>query len=264
MNKIVSLLAGAVLVAACQQVVDLKLNSVPPQLVIEGSVNNAPGPYQITISQSVDFYHDNTFPQVPGAIVIITDSTAAVSDTLSEVAQGIYQTHFIEGQPGHTYKLKAIIAGKVYTSSSTMPQPVVLDSVTFDYTTKKVIRATANFQDPIGVANYYKFTAYINGKYLKEVHTWDDRLSDGRYVREKMDNDTSDIKKGNLVVLNLIGIDRGVYTYMSEAENIAYHNSNLVAPTTPQSNIMGGALGYFSAETMSSKTGVPARAASTN
>src|SRR5258706_2249979 len=176
MNKIFSLLAGASLAIACQQVVDLKLNNAPPQLVIEGSVNNANGPYQITINQSVNFYHDNRFPGVSGALVIINDSTAAVTDTLSEITQGVYQTHIIIGQPGHTYKLKAFVSGKTYTSSSTMPQPVTLDSVTFDYTTKKVIRALANFQDPIRVVNYYKFTSYVNGKYLNELKTFTDRL----------------------------------------------------------------------------------------
>jgi hypothetical protein len=263
MRKIISYVAAVLIMTACQQVVDLKLSNTNAQLVIEGSVNNGQGPYQVTITKSVDFYHDNTYPAVSGAMVIITDSTAAVTDSLSETAQGVYQTHFIGGHPGHTYKLKAIIAGKTYTSTSTMPQPVQLDSVTFDYATKKIIRATANFQDPAGVVNFYKFTSYVNGEYLREVHTWDDRLSDGRYIREKMDNDTSDIKKGNQVLLNLVGIDKAVYTYMKQAEDIAYNNSNLVTPTTPQSNIVGGALGYFSAETINSKTNIPTKAAST-
>src|SRR5882757_7125723 len=157
MNKIISFVTGAFIMTACQQVVDLKLNNTSAQLIIEGSVNNGPGPYQVTITKSIDFYQDNTYPTISGAMVIIADSTAAVTDTLSEIAQGVYQTHFIAGYPGHTYKLKTIVAVKVYSSTSTMPQPVSLDSVTFDYATKKVIRATADFQDPIGVVNFYKF-----------------------------------------------------------------------------------------------------------
>ena len=68
---------------ACQQVVDLNLNNSSTQLVIEGSVNNAAGPYHVTITKSVNFYHDNSYPSVSGAMVIIIDSTAAVIDTLN-------------------------------------------------------------------------------------------------------------------------------------------------------------------------------------
>ena len=69
-----------------------------------------------------------------------------------------------------------------------------------------------------------------------------------------MDNDTSEIKRNDFVRLSLVGIDKGVYTFLSEAENIAYSNDNLAAPATPTSNISGGCLGYFSAQTVSSKT----------
>lgn len=253
MNKIILFLLVTFLSAGCQQVVDLKLNNADAKLIIQGSVNNTAGPYQVTITKSIGFYQDNVYPTVSGALVIITDSTAAVRDTLSEVAPGIYETHFISGHAGNTYLLKVALDGKTYAASSTMPQPVVLDSVTFNYDTKNTIRAVANFQDPAGVSNYYKFSCYTNGKNLNEVHTFEDRLSDGRYIREKMDNDTSDIKKNDYVQLNPICLDKAVYTYMSEAEDIAYNNDNLVAPSTPQTNLTEGALGYFSAETISSR-----------
>ena len=264
MKKLILLHVIALVLTGCDQVVDLKLNNVAAQLTIEGSVNNGPGPYQVIINQSVDFYHDNTYPPISGALVVINDSTANVTDTLSEVVPGTYQTHVISGTPGHAYKLTIAIGGKTYTSTSVMPQPVILDSVSFDYDTKNKIRAIANFQDPAGMPSYYRFTSYVNGKYLKEVHTFEDRLSDGRYIREQMDNDTSDIKKGNLVLLNLMCTDKQVHTFFKESEDITYDNSNLAAPTTPQSNISGGALGYFSAETISSKSGTPRRTASTN
>ncbi len=255
MKEVTFLLAGALMVTACQQVVDLNLNKSSARLTIEGSVNNGPGPHHVRITRSINFYQDNSYPNVSGAIVIITNTSAAVTDTLSEVSPGIYETHSIAGRPGDTYRLSAFVENKIYTATSTMPQPVALDSVTFNYGTKNTIRAVANFQDPMGTINYYKFTAYVNGKYLKELHTFEDRLSDGRYIREKMDNDTSDIKKGDDVLLSLIGIDKAVDAYLKEAQTIAYDNANLVAPSTPQTNIEGGALGYFSAETISSKNG---------
>jgi len=98
--------------------------------------------------------------------------------------------------------------------------------------------------------------ATINGVLDKRFQTFEDRLSDGRYIHEEMDYDTSEIKRFDTVQLSVVGIDKGVYTFLSEAENIAYGNNNLAAPATPASNISGGCLGYFSAQTVSSKKNV--------
>jgi hypothetical protein len=114
----------------------------------------------------------------------------------------------------------------------------------------------ANFQDPAGIVNFYKYSTTINGVLDKRFQTFEDRLSDGRYLQDKMDDDTSEIKRNDMVQLSLVGIDKGVYTFLNEAENIAYNNSNLASPATPTSNITGGCLGYFSAQTVSSKSNV--------
>ena len=169
----------------------------------------------------------------------------------------MYVTHSItRGNPGHTYLLNVSLSGKTYTASSTMPQPVALDSVTFDTRDTTQIFAMANYQDPAGIANYYKYGMVINGVVDQRFLTFEDRLSDGRYIRDKVDADTGEIKRNYTVKLCLVGIDKGVDTYLQEAAGIAYNNSSLAAPATPTSNINGGCLGYFSAQTVSSKTGV--------
>ena len=257
MKKYAIGLPALCLICACTKTVQLNLNTAGSQLVIQGTVSDTTGPYQVLIAQSVGFYASSIYPSVSGATVTIADSTTGVTDQLTETSPGVYRTHSIIGRPGDTYLLTAQVNGKTYTASSTMPQPVLLDSVTFDnQSVKNTIRAESNFQDPVQYTNYYSFTQYANGKNLQEIHTFEDRLSNGRYVREKMDNDTSDIKNGDTVQLFLIGIDKNVYTFLSEAENIAYNNDNLVAPATPTSNITGGCLGYFSAQTVSSKKGI--------
>lgn len=59
-----------------------------------------------------------------------------------------------------------------------------------------------------------------------------------------------------MVRLSLVGINANVYTYLHEAEAVTYDNNNLSSPATPTSNIHGGCLGYFSAQTVSNKTAV--------
>lgn len=243
-------------VTACTKTITPALNTAPAQLIIQGAVSDTAGPYYVSIVQSVGFYSENVYPGVSGAAITIKDSTTGLRDSLTEVSSGLYVTHMLlQGIPGHIYILNVDLNGKIFSASSTMPQPVLLDSVTFDTSDNKQIRAIANYQDPAGIVNYYKYSTVINGVLDKRFQTFEDRLSDGRYIQDKMDDDSSEIRRNDVVQLSLVGIDKAVYTFLSQAENIAYANDNQAAPATPTSNITGGCLGYFSAQTVSSKTG---------
>jgi len=258
MKKIFFILSLLIVFIACTKTITPSLNTVAPQLIIQGVVSDTAGPYYVSIVNSVGFYTDNSYPGISGVAVTITDSTAGLKDVLTETTTGLYVTHtLVRGISGHTYLLNVSLNGKTYTASSTMPQPVLLDSVSFDTATdSKRFRAQANYQDPKGIVNFYKYSLVINGVRDDRFQTFEDRLSDGRYIQDKIDADTSEIKRSDMIQLSLAGIDRNVYTYLSEAENIAYNNSSLAAPATPVSNISGGCLGYFSAQTVSCKTGV--------
>jgi len=242
---------------SCTKTITPKLDVASSQIVIQGAISDTAGPYYVTIVNSVGFYANSIYPGISGAAITITDSSTGLTDQLTEVSPGVYRTSsLIQGVYGDTYLLNVLLNGKTYTSSSRMPQPVLLDSVSFDVSDTKQIRAQANYQDPAGIVNYYKYSTVINGVTDQRFQSFEDRLSDGRYIRDKMDNDTSEIRKNDVVRLSLVGIDKGVYTYLHEAENIAYSNDNLAAPASPESNITGGCLGYFSAQTVSSKTAV--------
>jgi len=245
---------------ACQKVVHLDLKTTSPELDIQGDITNMAGPYTVSLTQSVDFYADNVYPTVSGAIVKVTDSTAGVTDSLTESAPGIYSTHLLQGVPGHTYSMYVNSGGNIYTASSTMPQPVTLDSITFTTVPrsggKNTIQPIPNFQDPAGIANYYQFVLYVNGNQLQKTFVFDDEFSDGRYIHEALETDTADVKSGNTLQLDLYCIDKPIYNYFNEIVQITDPNSQSqnAAPANPDSNITGGALGYFSAHTVSAKT----------
>ncbi len=137
-----------------------------------------------------------------------------------------------------------------------MPQPVLLDSVSVDYSVNNNIRPVADYQDPISQKNYYKYSMKRNGVHVNHFQTFDDRLSNGRYIRDKLDCDTGTFHPGDMVKVDLVGLDAGAFNFLKEAEAVAYDNANLAAPATPTSNITGGCIGYFSAQTVSSKTTV--------
>lgn len=247
----------SILIFGCKKVIDVKLHDSDKQTIITGEVNNLEGPYRITISKSVNFEVDNSSPPVEGAFVTITGNGNI--DTLSEITPGEYFTKKIKGKPGQTYSLFVQAEGKIYTATSTMPKPVELDSLSFLLGRNNTIYAVANFQDPPDVANYYQFIEYANGQEFKNGRgnlVFDDRLSDGRYITLALYDDSSDIKQGSTLTVQMNCIDKNVYTYLNELLQISGYGGGFSSPTpaNPESNINGGALGYFSANTVTSKT----------
>ncbi len=242
---------------ACKKTVKVNLNNVSPRIVIEGEIINQPGPYEVRVTKTVNFSDDNIFPPVSGAEVRITDTTNGIGYDLAETSPGLYTVNGSIGIPRHTYQLYVKAEGQVYTALSTMPDVVHLDSVTFaintDFNGKKDLNAVVNFQDPVGVVNYYQFLEYVNGRLIPNNFVFEDRLSDGRYIEQPLYNDSSYLQKGDSLLLRMYCIDKNVYNYFFSLLQVSGNNGGFqsASPDNPVTNLSGGALGYFSAHTVS-------------
>lgn len=242
--------------AACKKAVRVDLDSAPPRVVIEGEITNVSGPYQVKITRTVAFNEPNDFPPVSGATVEVTDSTNGQTYVLIESSPGVYTTNDFTGIPQHTYRLVVQADSQQYTASSTMPDLVVLDSITFAVNTnfngKKEMNAVVNFQDPIGVVNYYQFIEYLNGEQIPNTFVFEDRLSDGRYIEQPLFNDSSYLNRGDTLQLKMYCIDKNIFNYFFSLVQVSGNDGfQSGSPDNPISNITGGALGYFSAHTVS-------------
>lgn len=238
----------------CKKVIQVDLHSAAPQIVIEGEVTNGPAPYFVRISKTVDFSASNDFPPVTDAVVRLTDTTNGISDSMVEASPGLYRSIEVGGVTHHTYRLDVTIDGKQYTAVSTMPNIVRLDSVTFarnvGFDNKVEINAVANFQDPAGIVNYYQFSETVNSRPLHNIFVFEDRLSDGQYIRYPLFNDSAYLAPGDTLRLTMNDIDATVYTYFFTLMNVSANNNfQSVTPTNPVSNFSNGALGFFSAHT---------------
>ena len=253
------LAATLILAVACKKVITLNLNNAAPQVVIEGNVTNQPGPYQVTITKSVAFYNSNVFPVISGAEVTITDSNLNIVDSLTENPAGTYSTSKLVGTIGHTYILDVKNAGQEFRASSTMPQQINMDSITFISNSgfgKPLTNPVINFQDPAGVYNAYNFVETINGMPSKQIFLFDDRLSDGKYVTKQLFNDSNYIRPGDMVTIEMQCIDKNVFSYLKELSNSDPTNGQPTSPADPTTNLSNGALGYFSAHTSQKKSAV--------
>lgn len=240
--------------AACKKVVSVDLRDAGPQLVIEGEVYNGGTP-QVRLSRSVNFAAANSYPAVSGASVVVTDSSNGLAASLRESSPGLYTSKVFSGVAGHVYLMQVTVDGRTYTARSVMPRPVPLDSVSFamntDFSNKQSINAVVNFQDPRGLGNYYQFVETWRGRVLPNVFVFEDRLSDGRYIQQPLFNDSSFLQKGDTLTLTMNCIDKSVYDYFFTLAGVTSSNNLQTAtPANPNTNISGGALGYFSAHTM--------------
>lgn len=252
------------LFSACQEVVDINLGKAPDKYVIEANITNNEGEASVLISKSASFEASGKFQGISGASVVIWgDDLPPI--TLRETAKGVYTHPFLKGTPNHTYRLTITIDGHTFTSSCQMPVLVKLDSVYLqEITLLNGVEKNmyVKFDDPKGVENYYRIKEYINGAYTKQINILKDDLFDGNTVRQILRKKTigtdrkknKELKIGDKILILFQTISEPVYKYWYSAENNgAQITGNNNAPANPVSNIIGGALGYFSAHTQQTK-----------
>lgn len=240
---------------ACTKTINVDLNNAAPQIVIEGIITDQTFA-QVNITQSVIFSSSNSFPTVMGATVKVTDNLNN-SFSLVENAPGFYSNKKLIGVPGRTYNLSVTINGVNYTASSTMPQKVNLDTLLLTkipYFNKMLIVVQPQYSDPAGIANYYSFIETItypnNTSSSGFFFVWDDRFNDGGISTRPLIVADSTIASGDTVNVEMRCIDKNVYRYYNSLSSL---QQNSTTPDNPVSNISGGCLGYFSANTVQRK-----------
>jgi hypothetical protein len=243
---------------SCKKVIDVNLNDADPQIVIEGNIYNTPGPYYIQISKTVNYSANNQFPSVNGARVIIQDLTALITDTLREIQEGLYATQKITGAAGRNYQLRVETGGKIINAASKMPAVAQLDSVSFEKISRPGAKtdwyAVINYQDLAGVSNYYLFTLFVNGRRINNTFVYDDRFSDGRYVSRTLRTDSAYINPGDSVRVVMQHMGKEGFDYYSSFSQVTGNGAlQTISPANPNSNLSGGALGYFIASYSSTR-----------
>lgn len=262
MNKLISLVIAALFFASCTKEIDIDLNTSSPQIVIEGSISDASGPYTVKLSKTINFSEANAYPPVSGALVIISDNTG-VTDTLTETVPGLYQTHHLTGTPGNTYTLKVIAEGNQYDAISTMPYKINLDSIQFDLfadpgETGITYAVVPLFLDPAAFGDNYRFFFSANGIPDKSYQVTNDNIGNGSINQQPFFSDDIKFYAGDTVTVTMLCIDVNTYNYYYTLSQISESGpGGGVAPSNPPSNISGNkALGIFSAYTIQTRTAI--------
>lgn len=164
------LLLCGLLVVSCVTEYEPGSVSIPPSLIVEGSITDAPGPYTVKLTRTADYSFKSVNLLETGATVIIQDNLGNRETLREQVSSGVYQTAptGIRGVAGRTYQL--IIqtkAGKRYESQPEALQaaPPIL-KLYYRYTKEQGGGSSAKNQgwnvyldtkDPEAPGNYYRW-----------------------------------------------------------------------------------------------------------
>jgi hypothetical protein len=228
--------------------------------VVEGVITNEPGSCFVYLSRTQPFNADNNFEKVSSAVVKIKDN--GVETLLVETQPGVYHSTVLTGVPGHLYDLSVTINNQVFTATCTMPHPVKLDTLFVAPGPFGQFRfANVAYTDQAGIDNNYRFVQFLNGKQDPEIFWENDEFTDGQQILELLDtgvdkqDDPRNINSGDQVTIEMLGIDETIYKYWYSLQSGGGDGGgSSAAPANPVTNIKGGALGYFSAQTIDRRT----------
>lgn len=252
MNKIVILLVIIFSFSACEEVIDVDLNDAAPQLVVEGWIYNTPGPYEIKITLTTNYFENDAAPTVGNALVIISENTTLI-DTLIMTKPGVYKTQkILNGKIGATYQLKIIYDNNTYEAVAAMKPVAPIDSLSYRYREKTVFDdagyfVSVHFQEPNTVGDYYRWLYYRNGELYKkkdEVYA-SDELYNGNYISFEFDYN---VNQNDTIYLEMFSLERNGYDFFNALDE--QDNTGDLFDTPPgniKGNISNGAIGYFGA-----------------
>ena len=248
--------------SGCEKVINVDLNEAAPRIVIEGLINDRPGPYTIIISKSGSYFNQPVLPPVTGAEVIIADNTG-ITDTLNETKPGIYITSRTRGIPGRTYTLKVLSDNIEYAGSSTMHSHVSIDSLVLVKSESDHFDFGGNTQNEshfeihcffvdLGEKNFYRVEVYINDTINSESYRlYDDQYNNGMETELRV----SRAEAGNTYRVELLSLDKQTFEYYRSLEDLLHTNPIFGStPANPTNNLNNGALGYFGACALSSRS----------
>jgi Domain of unknown function (DUF4249) len=260
-KNIIAVIAFAIAFSSCEKVINVDLKNAEPKIVIEGIVDNSGSGAKVKITKSVSFSSTTAAPTVSGATVKISDD-AGNNFVLAETTPGVYTNATLLGQIGKTYTLLVVNAGVTYTGKSTIPRQAPIDTIYQESVTipgsapgsaasiGKIV--TLVYTDIVGFGDNVQVVQTINGKLDNTLIIADDQFTDGSDLPFQIfPNANTKLKTGDIVKQELRFIDRNVFRYLNGILEIQGGNT---VPANPDSNISGGALGFFSAHTSQTKT----------
>jgi hypothetical protein len=257
--KIITLFLITFSFIACEDVVNIDLNTAPPKLVVEASIlweKGTPGNNQvIKLTTTTDFYA-TTIPVAIGAIVSVTDGNATQYDFIETPGTGNYICTNFNPQIGQTYELIVVYAGQTYTATEQLFAVPTIDSVEQNNNggfTGDEIEIKFFFQDNGATDNFYLEQYNATFTSLPEFSVSRDAFFQGNQMFGLYTNEN--MAANGTLTFTLQGISERYYNFMNILLGVTGTNVGGGPFQTPPATVRGNiinqtnfdnfALGYF-------------------
>jgi hypothetical protein len=259
MKTILALFSFIFLLVSCEDIIEIDLDTIEPKLVIEGCINDLGDPCTIKLSKTGDYFEPGINPAVSGALVSLTDEYG-IETAFEEVEQGLYTSESLEVFENRSYTLLVESEGEDYMAEGTIPQKVVIDSLSYEippliYEFEEGYMLTCYLQDPGEYRNYYRLITYKTGdpKNSNDLkYIFNDDFMNGNKIF--MSWDLEAFFPMDTVVVELQTLDKSTYDYYITLNSLAGGIVGASNPSNPETNLSNDALGYFGAYTVSRDT----------
>ncbi len=256
----------ATLFTSCEDVITVSLDTSPPKLVIEASINWLKGTtganQKIRLSTTTSYYN-TIIPKVSGATVFVKNSSNTIFNFIENPNSGEYICSNFIPVINETYILTIISNGQTYTATESLKAVAPITKIVqnnqggFD---RKTIEIKTFYNDPPNEKNYYLFKYLYPNKTKLNYYVDEDQFYQGNEFFSISQN--NDLKTGDTVQISHFGISKPTINYMNILINIA-GNTNGSPFQSPSATVRGNiinttnptnyALGYFSLSEVETK-----------
>lgn len=164
----------------CQKEIDVELPDYERKIVIEGSIECGE-PAMVIVSRSVPYFSTIDIETLMND-VFIRDAEVTVTSSTGQSEQLTFMPnmespiyfaftgHSLLGEPGKSYTLTVRYNGAEYTSTTTMQEPIRLDSAWLAFLDANDTMPTSRIQltDRASTHDYYMFRIKVHGKKLHD------------------------------------------------------------------------------------------------
>lgn len=252
------IIAVCLFAISCEKVVKVDLETAPPKLVIDASIDwvkNTTGSEQKIKLSTTTAYYSEEFPPVSGATVVVTNASNTSFEFIENAGSGEYVCGNFQPVIGQTYTLTISLNGETYTATETLvPVPDIETNIEQNNKGGMAgdeIELTYYYQDNAAQENYYLYSNKIPPVAFPQYSVENDENSQGGMTPVYYSH--KDLKAGDVVNIKLYGISRRYYDYFRKILNASGNDDGPFAttPTAVRGNIQNQtksenfAYGYF-------------------
>jgi hypothetical protein len=218
---------GIICFCSCEEVIDVDVPNQTPKLVVDASINwvkGTDGSEQIIkLLLSTDYFSSETYVPALGADVRITNLITDEVVQFLDNNDGDYITSDFVPILNTDYKLDIIYDGETYTSLEKFKSVSSISNIT--QTTSggfndSLIEVNIFFNDPVLDENYYLVKFQEDIDLLPSFIVLKDEFTNGNemtifFEKDDDDSDSDALNTGDVVNIELVGISKQYYNYMS-------------------------------------------------